>query len=109
MAAVGANKVGEDFGDKGFFFRVFDSGNELFPEFGDEFFPSDLVFSDELEVVFHRGSKGDVHDEPEIVFEHAGDHGAELSGTQGSLFFDGIVAALDLLHDRRVGRGASDA
>ena len=68
-----------------------------------------LIFGDSLEFVFHRGGKADIHDHLEIVFEHLSDDFAEFGGFECPFLFDGVVAALDFVHDRRIGRRAADA
>lgn len=108
-AAFGAVEVGGDFGDVGFFFGKLYGGGKVFPEFLEEGFPVDVGFGNFVELVFHPGGKGDVHDLGEVVFEHLADDFSELSGDEGVAFFGGVGAALDFLHDGGVGGGAADS
>ena len=108
VLADGAVEVGELFGDVGALCWSLHGGDEVVPEEADELFPVAMVDGDGVEVVFHGGGKADVHDHGEVVFQEAGDDFAEFGGAEGPFFFNGVVAALDLIHDGGVGGGAPD-
>ncbi len=109
LSALGAVDFGEEFGDGGFFLGFVDEGDKVLPEIAEEFFPVFVVFGDLFELIFHLGGEGDVHDGREVLFEHGAYDFAELGGFESLALFDGVVAALDFVHDGRVGGGAADA
>jgi len=109
VAAFWAVEFGQKLGNDRFFFRFLDKRNEVAPKIADELFPVLIMLRYLLELVFHLGRKGDVHDRPEILFEHLGDDFAELGRLQSLAFLDGVVSALNLIHDSHIGRGAADA
>ena len=98
----------DDFGE----FQIFcfvDGFGESFPEVAQQDLPIQLAVGHQVELLFQLSSKVIFDIAAEEIGQERCDQPAAIFGYEPTLLQFHVIAVLQNLHDRRVGRGATDA